>query len=146
VIRIGHRGAAALAPPNSIAGVRAALAAGVDMIEFDVSPGLVVAHDPGRPGPALRDFIAEAATLAPPEVGFLVDLKAAGYEDEALEAGGAAGRASRSARCAGSPATRGRASPTAAGTPARSATSSAGRRRAATPRQARQTRRCGRRS
>jgi glycerophosphoryl diester phosphodiesterase len=96
VIRIGHRGAAALAPPNSIAGVRAALAAGVDMIEFDVSPGLVVAHDPGRPGPALRDFIAEAAKLAPPEVGFLVDLKAAGYEDEALEAVADAGLADRS--------------------------------------------------
>ena len=36
VLRIGHRGAAALAPPNTIAGVEAALAHGVDMIELDV--------------------------------------------------------------------------------------------------------------
>ena len=36
VLRIGHRGAAALAPPNTIAAVEAALAHGVDMIELDV--------------------------------------------------------------------------------------------------------------
>jgi glycerophosphoryl diester phosphodiesterase len=47
-LRIGHRGAAALAPENTLASFRAALEAGVDLIEFDVlrlSGGeLVVAH------------------------------------------------------------------------------------------------------
>jgi glycerophosphoryl diester phosphodiesterase len=40
VLRIGHRGAAALAPKNTIAGMRAAIGAGVDMVEFDVAPRL----------------------------------------------------------------------------------------------------------
>jgi glycerophosphoryl diester phosphodiesterase len=47
-LRIGHRGAAALARENTLASFRAALEAGVDLIEFDVlrlSGGeLVVAH------------------------------------------------------------------------------------------------------
>ena len=45
---IGHRGAAALAPENTLASFRAAVAAGVDLVEFDVlrlrSGELVVAH------------------------------------------------------------------------------------------------------
>lgn len=48
-LRIGHRGAASLAPENTLAAVRAALAAGVDGIEFDVrrsADGLpIVIHD-----------------------------------------------------------------------------------------------------
>jgi glycerophosphoryl diester phosphodiesterase len=47
-LRIGHRGAAALAPENTLASFRAAVAAGVDVIEFDVirlrGGELVVAH------------------------------------------------------------------------------------------------------
>ncbi|MFL6042485.1 MAG: glycerophosphodiester phosphodiesterase family protein, partial [Gaiellales bacterium] len=54
MLRVAHRGAAALAPPNSMEGVQAALAVGVDMIELDVCPGLTVAHDVGRPGPRLE--------------------------------------------------------------------------------------------
>src|SRR6185503_6318401 len=84
VLRVGHRGAAALAPQNTIESVRAALAVGVDMIEFDVSPGLVVAHDRGHPGPQLDDFLAELADLLPADVGLMVDLKAIGYELAAL--------------------------------------------------------------
>jgi glycerophosphoryl diester phosphodiesterase len=45
---IGHRGAAALAPENTLASFRAAVAAGVDLVEFDVlrlaRGELVVAH------------------------------------------------------------------------------------------------------
>jgi glycerophosphoryl diester phosphodiesterase len=45
---IGHRGAAALAPENTLASFRAAVAAGVDLVEFDVirlrGGELVVAH------------------------------------------------------------------------------------------------------
>ena len=36
MIRVGHRGAAALAPENTLRSFEAALALGVDAIEFDV--------------------------------------------------------------------------------------------------------------
>ena len=86
MLRIGHRGAAALAPENTIAAVRAAIAAGVDMVEFDVALALVVGHDGGRAAPALAAFLAELTEIAPPELGFLVDLKGHGYERETLAA------------------------------------------------------------
>ena len=41
---IGHRGAAAVAPENTLAALEAAVAAGVDLVEFDISPGLLLAH------------------------------------------------------------------------------------------------------
>jgi glycerophosphoryl diester phosphodiesterase len=51
-LRVGHKGAALLAPGNTLAAFRAALATGVDMIEFDVlserrdgSGRLLLAHD-----------------------------------------------------------------------------------------------------
>lgn len=47
-LRIGHRGAAALAPENTIQSFRAAVDAGVDLVEFDVldlhDGQLVIAH------------------------------------------------------------------------------------------------------
>jgi glycerophosphoryl diester phosphodiesterase len=95
MLRVGHRGAAALAPENTIESVRAAIEAGVDMIEFDVAPGAVVAHDPGKPGLALPRFLEELAELAPPPMEFLVDLKRAGYEEAALRACREAGLAER---------------------------------------------------
>jgi glycerophosphoryl diester phosphodiesterase len=95
MLRIGHRGAAALAPENTIASVRAALAAGVDGIEFDVCPGLIVAHDRGRPGPALADFLGDLRELAPAETEFIVDLKDAGYEHDVLATCRQAGVAGR---------------------------------------------------
>lgn len=80
-LRIGHRGAAALAPENTLRSFRAALEAGVDLIELDVLalPGgrLVVAHSRQEAGPApltLEEalaFFAEEAT----ETGLQVDLK-----------------------------------------------------------------------
>jgi glycerophosphoryl diester phosphodiesterase len=84
MLRIGHRGAAALAPENTIAAVRAAIDAGVDMVEIDVAPGLVVGHDGRRPAPALAPFLEELIAITDPELGLLVDLKGAGYERETL--------------------------------------------------------------
>jgi glycerophosphoryl diester phosphodiesterase len=63
----GHRGARGLAPENTIAGVRAGLAAGVDTIEIDVhlsADGVpVVIHDPILGADRTRD--AAGAWVAP---------------------------------------------------------------------------------
>jgi glycerophosphoryl diester phosphodiesterase len=83
---IGHRGAGSDAPENTIASFEAAIAVGVDLVEFDVAPGLRVAHDPDRIGadaPTLDEVLALLATAA---VGAHVDLKLPGYEAEAVAA------------------------------------------------------------
>jgi glycerophosphoryl diester phosphodiesterase len=90
-LRIGHRGAAALAPENTLASFRAAVATGVDLVEFDVirhSGQLVVAHGPKDVGPdspsldeALRFFVEEA-----PEIGLHLDLKLTKCEAEVVAA------------------------------------------------------------
>ena len=80
---IGHRGAKAVAEENSLEALEAAVAAGADLVEFDISPGLVVAHDPGRPGPSLDDALALLGATA---VGLHLDLKRPGYEQAVLEA------------------------------------------------------------
>ena len=95
MLRIGHRGAAALAPENTVAAVEAAVAAGVDGIEFDVCPGLVVAHDRGRTGPQLAGFLADVRQILPADALLLVDLKTGGYEAEVLAACRDAGVAER---------------------------------------------------
>ncbi len=95
MLRIGHRGAAALAPENTIAAMRAAIGAGVDMVEFDVAPRLVVGHGAGRRGLTLADFLGQLVGIAPRELGLLVDLKAAGYERKTLAACEEAGVAGR---------------------------------------------------
>ena len=56
VVRVGHRGAAALAPENTPAAIEAAAAHGVDVVELDVLRGaggvLVLAHGPAVPADA----------------------------------------------------------------------------------------------
>jgi glycerophosphoryl diester phosphodiesterase len=91
--RIGHGGASALAPANTLASFDAALAVGVDMLEFDVRAGrdgLVLAHtlfDARRPG---RLRLSEAlAYLSRPRfdgVDLNVDLKHLGCETALLDA------------------------------------------------------------
>ncbi len=83
---IGHRGAGAVAPENTIESFEAAIAAGVDVVEFDVSPGLRVAHDPERVGPDAPTLDDVLALLSSAGVGAHVDLKSPGYEAEAVEA------------------------------------------------------------
>jgi glycerophosphoryl diester phosphodiesterase len=90
-LRVGHKGAAHLAQGNTLASFDAALAAGVDMIEFDVlseRPGgtgrLLVAHD--HEDAARREPVElgqALAHLAGPDfaaVGLDVDVKLPGYE------------------------------------------------------------------
>jgi glycerophosphoryl diester phosphodiesterase len=86
MLRVGHRGAAALAAPNSIASVRAALAAGVDMIEIDLCPGLIVAHDRNTQGERLEGFLEGLSDVLPADIEIMLDLKTTGYERQALRA------------------------------------------------------------
>lgn len=113
-LRIGHRGAAALASENTLEAFRAALETGVDLIEFDVldlrSGELVIAHSNdleevshGAARGTVRDkSLAELRELSPelptldealrffaedaPETGIHLDLKAAGRERDIVAA------------------------------------------------------------
>jgi glycerophosphoryl diester phosphodiesterase len=109
---IGHRGAAALAPENTLASLERAVAHGVDVIEIDVldtSDGqLVLAHADnlhevshglakGRVRPLTLDRLRRAAPALPtldealaflaeraPRTGVQVDLKARGFERQVV--------------------------------------------------------------
>jgi glycerophosphoryl diester phosphodiesterase len=93
--RVGHKGADLIAPGNTFASFDAAMAAGVDMIEFDVlreqaGERLILAHDwidaasrePHTLEEALEYFASEP--FAGVELDF--DLKLPGYELRVLEA------------------------------------------------------------
>jgi glycerophosphoryl diester phosphodiesterase len=83
VLKVGHRGAAALAPENSLEGFRLAVELGMDMVELDVLPGLVLGHD--RVGDGLGDALDLFANELT-ETELLVDLKRPGYEAAVLAA------------------------------------------------------------
>jgi glycerophosphoryl diester phosphodiesterase len=94
--RVGHKGADLIAPGNTLASFDAALACGVDMIEFDVLPErdggkrLILAHDyraaaRGKP-PTLEEGLAHLASDGFGAVALDVDLKLPGYEDRVVEA------------------------------------------------------------
>jgi glycerophosphoryl diester phosphodiesterase len=112
-IRVGHKGADAIAPGNTVASFRAAVEAGVDVIEFDVlrpesdfadgsewrtAPAgpargtgpLVVAHDwadARRREPLTLDEALDALSEPPLDaVAIDLDLKLAGREDEVVTA------------------------------------------------------------
>lgn len=91
VLRVGHRGAAALAPENTLASIEAALAAGVDMVELDVLAHrgrLVLGHSERDLAPRplgldeAIDFLSEHA----PDTLLLADVKGSGYERALAEA------------------------------------------------------------
>jgi glycerophosphoryl diester phosphodiesterase len=99
VRRVGHKGADLIAPGNTVASFEAALAADVDMIEFDVlsehadgTGELFLAHDYAdlrrRRGEALTlaDGIALFRGEAYAGVELDVDLKLPGYEDRVVGA------------------------------------------------------------
>jgi glycerophosphoryl diester phosphodiesterase len=110
--RVGHKGADLIAPGNTLASFDAALAAGVDMIEFDVLPAppanwrsisvpdaarrqypdepLVLAHDWGdasrRECDSLSEGLDHLASAAFDGVELDIDLKLPGYELRVVEA------------------------------------------------------------
>jgi glycerophosphoryl diester phosphodiesterase len=85
VVRVGHRGAAALAPENSLAAIEAAAACGADAVELDVLHGLVVAHGPEVPpgAPLLDEALELVAALG---LSVQVDVKVRGLEAEIVAA------------------------------------------------------------
>ena len=91
--RVGHKGADTAVPGNTPASFEAALAFGVDMIEFDVlraSDGRVVlAHDledaGGREPMTLAEGLELFAGEAYAHVELDVDLKLPGYEREVVD-------------------------------------------------------------
>jgi glycerophosphoryl diester phosphodiesterase len=93
---IGHRGAAARAPENTLESLRVAVAARADLVEFDVGPDLQLAHS-ARERPAAELSLDDAlAFLAGHGVGVHLDAKAPGYEAalvDALRRHGLEGRA-----------------------------------------------------
>jgi glycerophosphoryl diester phosphodiesterase len=82
-LRVGHRGAPALAPENTIASLEAAIDRGVDLVEIDVVADrdeLRLAHGVERVTPE-SPALAEALELvAARGVGVIVDLKSSGAE------------------------------------------------------------------
>jgi glycerophosphoryl diester phosphodiesterase len=91
LLRIGHRGAAALAPPNSLRALELAVEAEVDIVEIDVlglpGGGLVLSHSSRESAPDPLGFDDALAFLAQhASVGVLADVKNGGYEQELVEA------------------------------------------------------------
>jgi len=93
--RVGHKGADHIAPGNTVASFDAALAAGVDMIEFDVLPEdmhrpaecrLVLAHDYTHDLTSALTLDEGLAHLAASDVELDVDLKLPGYEARVVKA------------------------------------------------------------
>jgi glycerophosphoryl diester phosphodiesterase len=95
--RIGHKGADLIAPGNTLASFDAALAAGVDMVEFDVLPEnrdgsgrLVLAHDydvvDRGDALALEEGLAHFSQDAWSGVELNVDMKRGGYERRIVDA------------------------------------------------------------
>ena len=104
LLKVGHRGAAALAPANSIAAVEAALEHGVDFVELDViaSGGkLVLGHsrrELAREPVPLDEMLALLAERAP-ATGLLADLKLAGHDRQLVDVLRAHGFVERTLAC-----------------------------------------------
>jgi glycerophosphoryl diester phosphodiesterase len=88
VLRIGHRGAAALAPENTLASIEAAIECALDLVEIDVvahANALRLAHSPAEvrdDSPALDEALALVARA---DAGVMLDLKSRGIERSAVE-------------------------------------------------------------
>jgi len=85
-IVVGHRGAAAVAPENTLAALQAALDAGADLVEFDIGPDLQLAHS-AREVPEDTLSLDEALEfLSAHEIGVHLDVKLPGYEQAVVDA------------------------------------------------------------
>jgi len=89
VVKVGHRGAPALAPENTLESIAAAADHGVDAVELDVlarADGTVVlahSHDTVVAGPTLDDALA---LVVERRLGVQIDLKGVGHEQAIVAA------------------------------------------------------------
>lgn len=99
MLRIGHRGAAALAPENTIESLRLALELGCDLVEFDVHDvdgALLLVHDrPSGPVSGLATLDEALEFIAGTDSGAHLDLKAQGAEKAVVDAIGRHGLVGR---------------------------------------------------
>jgi glycerophosphoryl diester phosphodiesterase len=89
VLRIGHRGAAALAPENTITALGVAIELGCDLVELDVlelDGTLVLAHSELEVPTELATLDEALACLAGSACGIQLDLKAIDAEPRIAEA------------------------------------------------------------
>jgi glycerophosphoryl diester phosphodiesterase len=89
MLRVGHRGAAALAPENTIASLALALELDCDLVEFDVQEVdgvLALAHSQAEVPTQLATLDDALAFLASGQVGIQLDLKARGAEQAVVDA------------------------------------------------------------
>jgi glycerophosphoryl diester phosphodiesterase len=86
---IGHKGAAALEPENTLSSLARAVELGCDLVEFDVlavDGALVLGHSPEELADEPASFDEALELLAAADgVGIQVDLKWHGYEVETVE-------------------------------------------------------------
>jgi glycerophosphoryl diester phosphodiesterase len=83
MLRVGHRGAAALAPENTIASLALALELECDLVEVDVlelDGALVLAHSASELPAELATLDDALEFLAPGSCGIQLDFKARGAE------------------------------------------------------------------
>ena len=88
-LRVGHRGAAALAPENTIASLALALELGCDLVEVDVldlDGSLVLAHSPEEVPSEPATLDETLVFLAGTEASVQLDLKSPGAEAQLVEA------------------------------------------------------------
>jgi glycerophosphoryl diester phosphodiesterase len=81
---IGHRGAAAVAPENTLEALEAAVAAGADLVEFDISPGLRLGHSESELPARAIQLDAALEYLRPHALGVHLDVKLPGYEADVV--------------------------------------------------------------
>ena len=105
---VGHRGAPALAPENTIAGIDAAVRAGADAVELDVRRGrdgsLVLAHDRRRArrpsATPLEEALSFLADHERERTGLVLDVKEQGIAASLVAAVDAVGLTRRTIACA----------------------------------------------
>jgi glycerophosphoryl diester phosphodiesterase len=88
VLRIGHRGAAALASENTLASIEAAIEYELDLVEIDVvanAAALRLAHSPAEVSDESPTLDEALALVARAEAGVMLDLKSRGIERSAVE-------------------------------------------------------------
>lgn len=83
---IGHRGAAAVAPENTLLSLEAAVAAGADLVEFDVAHDLTLAHSRRETPSTLLSLDEALEFLRAHRCGVHLDLKQVGVERAAVDA------------------------------------------------------------